>query len=818
MRFWKIPFSKEGELNLKEVNRKLLYINIILIVVFSILLGFSAYIALFMPSTQVLYPININILKEGEWKQKIPIESYIDGPKSIKTSIIKDSGRNKFIRLNAVNDSATFSGLTFQVNRPVPENTKLSLQWRSAGHTPEIIIDVMDGSISDVVKSEQETIDFGENYTAVVPAPANRWSNINLQLDTLQLNPEQETGKILDGIFDFNRVRQVSVSISPESELTLDVIDLHFFWETKKWLLSLVYFLISLVGLFLIIRTNPEKFLLNKGNVLITKSLTSRIVYCLLSLSALASFISKGPVILEPGNLVLYAVLFIFVVMGELITFVKPHPIWTLRYAIALFIGYYMGFSAGILSISIILLAVLIPLIQLERFRILFWIVIFMSVLGYVVVPYHDNHFTHIAGFIMIVCSFAAAIIYRGYLGQNNKDSILEQALLQYETLFKKTSDAIFILDQNGSIVTVNQSFERLTGYELSDLKGKNISSLVCPDCGENVQNMLKTATENNLQQNDIQFINKNNEIRTALVRCSVINHDDQITGYQALATDITERKIAEEKLEATVKLLERKAAELAELNALLKISGSQLSELNASKDRFFSIISHDLRNPFHSLLGLSNIIANDLEDLSGEEIKTFAAHINAKAENIYKLLENLLQWANIQNGKLVYEFTEINLFDLVESVFDILRDNADKKNIKFKNAAGKDLYVYADFNSINSVLQNLITNAIKFTNFGGQIIVSSVKDGKLIEITVADTGIGMNSAVLGKLFRIDVHHTTEGTANEPGTGLGLILCKEMIEKNGGTIRVESEIGRGSRFIFTLTDLESLENRDAIYN
>ena len=230
----------------------------------------------------------------------------------------------------------------------------------------------------------------------------------------------------------------------------------------------------------------------------------------------------------------------------------------------------------------------------------------------------------------------------------------------------------------------------------------------------------------------------------------------------------------------------------------------AELRDLNAAKDKFFSLISHDLRSPFHSLLGITEIIDEDAATLSKDEILNFNKEIHKSLKNQYRLLENLLEWSRIQTGKLEYQPVKINLNEKVNDVFNILIGNAVKKEISLINNVVKNTYIKADQNMIQSIIQNLVSNAIKFTECKGKIIIKAVKKDDFIEISVKDDGIGIDAKDIYKLFRIDVQFTKLGTAKERGTGLGLNLCKELVEKHGGKIWAESEVGKGTTFTFTI--------------
>ncbi len=229
-----------------------------------------------------------------------------------------------------------------------------------------------------------------------------------------------------------------------------------------------------------------------------------------------------------------------------------------------------------------------------------------------------------------------------------------------------------------------------------------------------------------------------------------------------------------------------------------------KLEELNKTKDKFFSIVAHDLKNPFHTIIGFSEILVNDFEELSSDNLREYHYNLYETSKQTYNLLENLLDWSSSQTGKIKINIERINLKLLVSENISLLNRKAFIKKIHLINTVFYDSFVFADKNMLNTVIRNLISNAIKFTHTNGKIIVSVKSKGKYTEFTVSDTGIGMSQEDINKLFRIDLEFTNRGTANEKGTGIGLILCKEFIDKNGGNIWVESTLGKGSKFRFTL--------------
>lgn len=240
-----------------------------------------------------------------------------------------------------------------------------------------------------------------------------------------------------------------------------------------------------------------------------------------------------------------------------------------------------------------------------------------------------------------------------------------------------------------------------------------------------------------------------------------------------------------------------------------LKKYSSELKELVASKDKFFSIVAHDLKSPFTALLGYSEMIANEYQELTKEELKEFAFNMYDVAKKTFTLLENLLEWSRVQTGRMKFSPESLSLFKVSQQVVELYIDNARKKGVFLKNRVKPEHEVYADNNMLFTILRNLTSNAVKFSKNGDEVTIQSRKIENFIEVIVQDTGVGIQDSDKDKLFKIDIHHSEIGTDQEKGTGLGLILCKELVEKNGGNIRVESSFGLGSSFIFTVPAVEN---------
>lgn len=283
---------------------------------------------------------------------------------------------------------------------------------------------------------------------------------------------------------------------------------------------------------------------------------------------------------------------------------------------------------------------------------------------------------------------------------------------------------------------------------------------------------------------------------------------DDIVRGLKLGAVDYITKPFNSAELLTRVRShveLKLSKDKLVEYANELEIAEKELKALNASKDKFFSIISHDLRGPFSGFLGLSQLLAEEYDELQKEDITQIAQSMNKAAKRLFSFLENLLEWSRSQMGRIEYIPISVDLNDAATRVLSLFTNTAEEKQIETLNEIPAQLYAKADNQLLNTVLRNFVSNAIKFTDAGGKVTLSaSEKDENFIEVSVSDTGVGIDEEGLSKIFRIDTKYSTQGTKNEQGTGLGLLLCKELIEKQGGQIEVESELGAGTKFKFTL--------------
>ncbi|MFO8067231.1 MAG: transporter substrate-binding domain-containing protein [Bacteroidales bacterium] len=250
----------------------------------------------------------------------------------------------------------------------------------------------------------------------------------------------------------------------------------------------------------------------------------------------------------------------------------------------------------------------------------------------------------------------------------------------------------------------------------------------------------------------------------------------------------------------------------VAEQTQTLQEKTTKLEELNATKDKLFSVIAHDLKSPFNSILGLSELLLNDNYNNDSTRSKKLLRYIHSSAKNTLSLTENLLSWAKSQTGQMKFVPKQIRLKEVVDEVIGIVDTSAKVKDISVDYTQMPDIYVYAEINMLKSILYNLISNAIKFSHANEKVRISGKTEENKVEIIISDKGVGMSVETKRNLFHID-SGSTRGTANEDGSGLGLILCKEFVEKHGGNIWVESEIGSGSHFYFTIPLNQKIYNQ-----
>jgi PAS domain S-box-containing protein len=381
------------------------------------------------------------------------------------------------------------------------------------------------------------------------------------------------------------------------------------------------------------------------------------------------------------------------------------------------------------------------------------------------------------------------------------------------ENLINYANAPIIVWNPDTRIQLFNHAFEHLTGYISSEVEGKKLDMLFPKASLMESNAKIKDALTENWKTLEIPILTKNKEIRTVLWNSANIYDTDKKTVLSTIAqgNDITERINAEQIAKERTKELEVANLHLKEelterflAQEALKKSEAQLKELNATKDKFFNIVAHDLKNPFTSLIGSSELLFRNIDQMDNEKIKTLALILNDASKSGYAILQNLLDWSRSQTGLLKFNPENINLRNLIDEHILNLEQISSNKEIRIHSEVKDDLFIYGDKNMIKTILRNLLSNAVKYSYRSGKVIVCATANDHEVIISVKDTGIGIPKENIYKIFRIDAKYSIPGTENEQGTGLGLKLCKEFAEKQGGKIWVESIENEGSEFKFSI--------------
>ncbi len=382
-----------------------------------------------------------------------------------------------------------------------------------------------------------------------------------------------------------------------------------------------------------------------------------------------------------------------------------------------------------------------------------------------------------------------ALVFVRNITERKRLEQALQESEEKYRTIADFTADWEYWQASDGGFVYVSPSCEKVTGYSADEfmqdpglmlriIHPEDRESLICFNFD---QHML---IEGEHVGADLRIITNTREIRWIGHRCqAVYSKEGRFLGRRGSNRDVTARKLAEQEV---------------------IFKNDQLQKALAEKEAFFSIIAHDLRSPLSGLIGMTGLLIEDLDGLSREELQRLAKEMGQSVQNLFNLLENLLEWSQMQRGLTAFEPSACALDELVRRNIELLQAVAEQKKIALQNAVAADTVILADQSMLNTVLRNLISNAIKFVESGGSVDVSARKDGAMITVAVQDNGIGMDQKTLAGLFALDKKRTRRGTAGERGTGLGLVLCKQFIEQHGGSIWVESEPGKGTTVFFTL--------------
>jgi len=376
--------------------------------------------------------------------------------------------------------------------------------------------------------------------------------------------------------------------------------------------------------------------------------------------------------------------------------------------------------------------------------------------------------------------------IVRDITEQKNADMELNMAKESYQAIFNSVSEAIYILNEQGNFLDVNRGAEKMYLMNKEEFIGQSPVAIAAKGRNniEEIQYIMERVAESGIPENfDFWAERKNGDVFLK----EVIVNKAKYFGKNVLiaaARDITEKKRDEE---------------------LLKLKNEELQNLNAEKDKFFSIIAHDLRSPLISFLGITKLLAEDLPNLTINEIQDMARGMEKSADGLFCLLENLLEWSRLQRGLINLCLDKLGLRQNVAKTVETLVELARKKEIEIENQIPEELVVTVDENMLASIIRNLVSNALKFTYKGGRIDIDAKSlDEDFVQVSISDNGIGMDADILNNIFNKNVQTSRQGTNGEPSSGLGLIICKDFIEKHNGKIWAESEEGKGSTFYFTL--------------
>jgi len=394
--------------------------------------------------------------------------------------------------------------------------------------------------------------------------------------------------------------------------------------------------------------------------------------------------------------------------------------------------------------------------------------------------------------FLIAVSVFVAVRITRlifrnAEIAETNFQQALEalkESEKKYRLIIENQGEGIGLVDTEERFVYVNPAAEKIFGVNPGGLVNRNLMEFLRPEYFTQVLQETQKRSQSENSSYEIEIHTGDKQHRMLLVTASPqFDEDGKFIGTFGIFRDISARKLAEAKLE---------------------VFNVELKELNATKDKFFSIIAHDLRNPFNLLFGYSNILTEEIEHNHFGEALELSRRIHSVSKSTYSLLENLLTWSQLQTRNISFSKEPFILGEILSPELKLMTAMAEGKNIKLVSKIGNTIEMNADKDMISTVIRNLVSNAIKFTKPGGMVTLSSETADNEIIFSVSDTGTGMSKEEVSQLFIVSKTVSKPGTAKEKGTGLGLILCKEFVTLHGGNITVVSEPGQGSRFSFTI--------------
>jgi len=408
----------------------------------------------------------------------------------------------------------------------------------------------------------------------------------------------------------------------------------------------------------------------------------------------------------------------------------------------------------------------------------------FSRVIGVLVLQHYEEEGIYTERNLRFLDSIGSQVA--NVIERKRAEQELEKSVSLLTATIESTADGILVVDKNGKTTNYNKKFAELWCIPepiLSTLDDKTLLSFIL-DQLKDPERFLKKV--NDLYMNDDEVSSDIIEFkdgRTIERYSQSQKFNGKIVGRVWSFHNITDLKKAEK---------------------AIKENEARLHELNATKDKFFSIIAHDLKSPFNSIIGFSNLLTDQIKENDLKGIEKYAGIIQNSSQRAMSLITNLLDWSRSQTGRIEFNPEDFEIISVLDELIELLNDSAEQKSITILKEFPHNALVFADKDMISTVLRNLLSNAVKFTKPGGTVTLSVVQSPDEVRVSVSDNGVGMEKNTVDKLFRIDESYSTPGTQNEKGTGLGLLLCKEFIEKHGGNIRVESELEKGSTFSFTI--------------
>jgi len=366
-----------------------------------------------------------------------------------------------------------------------------------------------------------------------------------------------------------------------------------------------------------------------------------------------------------------------------------------------------------------------------------------------------------------------------GNFSYKKAEFALKKSEQHAHALIAAIPDLIFMIDGNGVFLDFKPAMSD-PSFDPAIMIGKKISQIAPPE----IASLVETRIRHILQTGQMHI----DEYRIPLPEKGIVDFEARaVCGANkeviAIVRDISQRKRDE---------------------AMILDKNQQLQKLNAEKDKFFSIIAHDLKSPFNAIMGFSELLVERIGEKDYRDVGKYADIILQSSQRAVDLLMNLMEWSRSQTGRMKFSPDEYDLQSIIDDIALLLYETAQQKSITISTVLPDNLTVFADNEMLNTVIRNLISNAIKFTMPGGRIIIAAEEKKHELTVSVSDTGVGIPKEAMKKIFSIQENYTTTGTQNEKGTGLGLILCKEFVEKHGGKIWVESKKEKGTVFTFSL--------------